>query len=451
MHMTKSNTKDMTEGSISKHMLEFCLPLLIGNIFQLLYNTVDSLVVGNFVGTQALAAIGSTTMIVNMIVLFFNGLSTGATVLIGQLFGAHNEKRMHDAVETTVTMTFIFSIIFTFIGIWCVPYMLELMMTPEDVMGPASLYLRIYFAGVAGLLIYNMGSGILRAVGDSMRPLLFLIFTSILNTVLDLIFVLGFGMGIEGVAIATVIAQGASAVMVLALLVRTTEIYRFSFRDMQFDLQIFGTILRYGLPAAIQTTITSVSNAVVQAYVNGFGSACMAGWSCYNKIDQFVFLPVQSMSMAATAFVSQNIGAGKENRANKGTWTALAMMEILSIVLATFLFAVAPQATGIFSKDAAVIAYGTMFTRLNIYFMCFNAINHTLAGALRGRGDSVGPMVIMLFSFVAVRQTYLFLATRLIGYTETVVGLGYPVGWTTCCVLELLYFYVRWYRPAKKK
>ncbi len=439
--MGKSRNLDMTEGSIWKLMLQFTLPLLIGNIFQLLYNTVDSLVLGNFVGTEALAAISATTMVVGIVVFFFNGMSTGATVLIGQIFGARESDKMHAAVETTMTLTFIIGIIFTVLGIPMVPFMLELMSTPENVMEPASAYLEIYFAGIMGLLIYNMGSGILRAVGDSVRPLLFLIFTSILNTVLDLLFVIAFHMGIEGVAYATIISQFVSAFLILVLLCRTKDIYRFSFRDMTIEKTCFSRIMRYGLPAAIQSTITSISNVVVQGYVNHFGSSCMAGWGCYNKIDQFIFLPVQSLAMAATSFVSQNIGAGKIDRANQGTKTSLVMIEGICIVLASLIFIFAPEAIAIFTSDDSVIAYGTLFLRLNVFFLCFNAINHTLAGALRGRGDSAAPMFIMIFSFVILRQIYLYAGTRLIGYNEIVVGLGYPVGWVSCCIIELIYFF----------
>ncbi len=442
--MKKSKNLNMTDGSIWKLMLKFTIPLLIGNVFQLLYNTVDSLVLGNFVGTEALAAISATTMVVGIVVFFFNGLSTGATVLIGQLFGAQESDKMHEAVETTMTLTFITGIFFTAFGIVMVPFMLKLMSTPENVMEPASVYLRIYFAGILGLLIYNMGSGILRAVGDSVRPLLFLIFTSVLNTFLDLLFVIVFGMGIEGVAIATIVSQFLSAVLILGLLCTTKDSYRFSFRDMTIERSCFSRIMRYGLPAAIQSTITSVSNVVVQGYVNHFGSACMAGWGCYNKIDQFIFLPVQSLAMAATAFVSQNIGAGKTERANQGTKTALIMIEAICIFFATLIFLLAPQAVSVFTSDESVIGYAVLFLRMNVYFLCFNAINHTLAGALRGRGDSAAPMFIMIFSFVILRQIYLYAGTRLIGNNEIVVGLGYPVGWTACCIIELAYFFVKY-------
>lgn len=447
--MKKSKNLDMTTGSIWKLMLQFTLPLLVGNIFQLLYNTVDSLVLGNFVGTEALAAISATTMVVGIVVFFFNGMSTGATVLIGQLFGARDSEQMHKAVETTMAMTFIIGVFFTGFGIIMVPAMLKLMSTPENVLEPASAYLRIYFAGILGLLIYNMGSGILRAVGDSVRPLLFLMFTSILNTVLDLLFVIVFHMGIEGVAYATIISQFLSAFLILALLCTTKEIYRFSFRDLTLDRKCLSRILRYGLPAAIQSTITSVSNVVVQGYINHFGSACMAGWGCYGKIDQFIFLPIQSLSMAATAFVSQNIGAGKKERANKGTITSLVMIEGICVVLAALIFLFAPQAVSVFTSDKTVIEYAVLFLRMNVFFICFNAINHTLAGALRGRGDSAAPMFIMIFSFVLLRQIYLFAGTRLIGNTEIVVGLGYPVGWTACCIIELIYFFLKYYDRKK--
>ncbi len=442
----KSSATDMTQGSIPRLMLNFCIPLLIGNIFQMLYNTVDSLVVGNFVGTEALAAVGSTTMIINILVYFFNGMSTGATVLIGQIFGSKDHSKMHKAIETTMAMTFVISAVFTVIGVLGVPFMLRFMSTPEDVIPEAQVYLRIYFAGISGLLIYNMGSGILRAVGDSLRPLLFLILTSVLNTLLDLLFVLAFGWGIAGVAIATIMAQFISAILIIILLNRTTESYRFTFTDLQLDSENIRLIFKYGMPAAIQSTITAFSNVFVQSYVNAFGSACMAGWSCYNKIDQFIFLPMHSMAMAATAFVSQNIGAGQEKRANDGTKVALVMIESITLTLAAIIFALAGPATGIFTKDAAVISYGALFLRLNVFFLCFNTINHTLAGALRGRGDSVGPMVIMLFSFVLVRQTYLFIFTRFVANTPVVVGLSYPVGWTCCCIIELAYFYFRWLR-----
>ena len=446
----KTTTRNMTEGSIAGQVILFALPLMLGNVFQMLYNTVDSIVVGNFVGTQALAAVGSTTMIVNMMVFFFNGFSTGAGVVIANYFGARNLKALHKAIETTMAATFVLSVLFTLMGVAAVRPMLRFMATPEDVFGEATTYLQIYIGGISGLLIYNMGSGILRAVGDTMRPLYFLVMTSVLNILLDLLFVLGFHCGIEGVAWATVLSQFISALLILALLTRSDDIYRLSWHDLRIDRAILGSIFAIGLPAGIQSVITAFSNVFVQSYINFFGSSCMAGWSCYNKLDQFVMLPMQSMSMAATTFVSQNIGAGREERANRGTVITVSMAVGVTAVIVALLCLFAAPAVGLFSPDESVIAYGVLFIRANCFFLLFNCVNHVLAGALRGRGDSRGPMIIMLLSFVGIRQIYLFVVTRFVANTPLLVGFGYPVGWTTCCIIEVTYFFLRWRRPARR-
>ena len=446
----KTTVRDMTEGSIVKQVVLFALPLMLGNVFQMLYNTVDSVVVGNFVGTQALAAVGSTTMIVNMMVFFFNGFSTGAGVVIANYFGAKNMEKLHRAIETTMAATFALSILFTIAGVAGVKPMLRFMATPEDVFGEATVYLQIYIGGISGLLVYNMGSGILRAVGDTMRPLYFLILTSVMNIILDLVFVLGLNMGIEGVAWATIISQFVSAFLILMLLTRSKDIYRLSWHDLKIDLGILGGIFAVGLPAGIQAIITSFSNVFVQSYVNYFGSSCMAGWSCYNKLDQFIMLPMQSMAMAATTFVSQNIGAGKERRADQGTVITVSMSVGVTAVIVALLCIFAAPAVGLFSPDETVIEFGVLFIRANCVFLLCNCVNHVLAGALRGRGDSKGPMIIMLLSFVGIRQVYLYLITRFVANTPFLVGFGYPVGWTSCCIIELTYFFLRWRRPARK-
>lgn len=435
-------TRDMTQGSIVQQLILFALPLMVGNIFQMLYNTVDSIVVGQFVSKEALAAVNSTTTIVNMAVFFFNGFSVGAGVLIARYFGAKDYPRLHQAIETTMMMTFIFCGVFTAVGILTVPPMLRMMSTPEDVMQDATIYLRIYFGGITGLLIYNMGSGILRAVGDTTRPLLFLILTSLLNIALDLLFVLGFRMGIAGVAWATILAQLISAILTLALLVRTEEIYHLSWKDLRLDGQILKQIFAVGLPAGIQSVITAFSNVFVQGYINYFGSGCMAGWGCYNKLDQFIMLPMSSMAMAATTFVSQNMGAKKERRADQGMISAVLISVGVTAVIALLLYVFAEPAVRLFSPDREVIDYGALFLHANVFFLLFNCVNHVLAGALRGHGDSKGPMVIMLVSFVAVRQVYLFLVTRYVANTPLLVGLGYPVGWVVCCVIEVSYFLI---------
>lgn len=445
----KTTVRDMTEGSIVKQVILFALPLMLGNIFQMLYNTVDSIVVGNFVGKQALAAVGSTTMIVNMMVFFFNGFSTGAGVIIANLFGARNMEKLHKAVETTMAATFLLSALFTVAGVAAVKPMLRFMATPEDVFGEATVYLQIYIGGISGLLVYNMGSGILRAVGDTMRPLFFLVLTSVVNIVLDLVFVVGFHSGIEGVAWATIISQFISAVLTLLLLTRSEDIYRLTWIDLKIDRGILGEIFAVGLPAGIQSIITAFSNVFVQSYINFFGSSCMAGWSCYNKLDQFVMLPMQSMAMAATTFVSQNIGAGRERRSDKGTVITVSMSVGVTAVIVALLCLFAAPAVRMFSPDESVIEYGVLFIRANCFFLLFNCVNHVLAGALRGRGDSKGPMIIMLLAFVGIRQVYLYVVTHFVANTPFLVGFGYPVGWTTCCVIELTYFFLRWRKPKK--
>ena len=432
---------DMTAGSIWKLLLSFSVPLLIGNLFQQLYNTVDSLVVGNFVGTEALAAVGSTTCIINTMVMFFTGTSIGATVVISRHYGAHDDRKLHLAVETTMMVTFIASILFTGIGVLFTPFMLRFMSTPEDVLPSASEYLRIYFSGISGLLIYNMGSAVLRAVGDTRRPLLFLCFSSILNTVLDLIFVIVFDLGIAGVAYATILSQFISAALVLVVLTLDGGSYHLVWQDLRIDRPTFRQILSIGLPAGFQQSLTSFSNVYVQSYVNYFGSACMAGWSCYTKIDQFIFLPLQSMNQAATTFVSQNIGAQDIKRAKRGSRTAFYMSTAITIAISAILWFTAGQFVSLFNQDPSVISYGVLFIHTNstLTFTC--CATQIFSGSLRGAGDSKTPMLVMLFSYVLFRQIYLYVITQFIN-TPAVVGFGYPLGWIVCSLLTS-YFYFR--------
>lgn len=448
LHAHHSTARDMTQGSIVAQLIAFSLPLMLGNVFQMLYNTVDSVVVGNFVGTEALAAVGSTTTIVNILVFFFNGFSTGATVVIARRFGAGDRQELHTAIQTTMAATFILSVVFTVVGLLGVDPMLRFMATPDDVFDQAALYLRIYLAGFSGLVIYNMCSGILRAVGDTTRPLYFLVLTSLMNIVLDLLFVLKLNMGIDGVAYATIISQFISAGLTLALLTFSKDIYRMDWKDLHLNPKVVREIVAVGLPAGIQSIVTAVSNVFVQSYINAFQSQCMAGWAAYNKLDQFVMLPMQSLAMASTTFVSQNIGAGQEKRADKGAVVSVALCLAVTGVIVLLLMLLAAPAVALFTKDEEVVRFGVLFIRANVVFLLFNCVNHVLAGAMRGRGDSTAPMVIMLLTFVVLRQIYLFVMTRYIANTPFAVGFGYPVGWMSCCVLEVCYYAVRW---GKKK
>ena len=449
-NLKKSKTLDMTEGNIAKLLITFAIPLLLGNIFQYLYNTVDSLVVGNFVGKEALAAVGSTTYIINTLVMFFGGISVGASVIISRYFGAHDDETLHRAIETTMALTFIGSALCTAAGIALSPFLLRLMDTPEDVLPSSSVYLRIYFGGITGLMVYNMGAGILRAVGDTKRPLYFLIFSSIMNIILDLLFVVGFDMGIAGVAYATVIAQLISSVLILYLLTKTNEKYRLIWKDLHVDINLTKEILSVGLPVGLQQAVTSFSNVYVQSYINSFGSAGMAGWSSFTKIDSFLGLPLQSIAQAVTTFAGQNIGAKNLDRVKAGVKTALKISFPLIFVMACFLYIFAPQLVSLFNRDVEVVYYGTLFMRLCVMVVPVTCLTQIFAGTLRGAGSAKIPMYIMLASYVVFRQIYLFIMSNVM-HTPQTIGFGYPAGWILCAILTTLaYKFSGWEKRALK-
>ena len=428
---------DMTEGNIWMHMIRFSVPMAIGLLFQQLYNTVDTLVVGQFVGKQAQAAVGSTGPIINTIVGFCAGLATGASVVISQRYGAHDNEGLSKAVHTTVALTFIMSVIATVIGQVIILPMLRFMQTPDDVIADSSCYLSIYFAGISGILFYNLGSGIMRAVGDSRRPLYFLILSAILNTGLDLLFVLVFGMKVDGVALATVLAQILSALLILFTLSREKGNYGIRWRRIRVDRESLRQILRIGLPSSIQSAITAFSNVFVQSYINYFGSACMAGYGVYGKIDAFALIPVQSISMSSTTFVGQNWGAKQPTRAREGVRTATLMSIIATATLGLLVFVLARPLMAIFSPDEEVIDYGIRFIHIVTPFYLAICFNQIYAGALRGVGDATMPTVIMLISFVLFRQIYLAV-TKALGAGFLAVALAYPVGWILCSTLLII-------------
>lgn len=430
---------DMTQGSIWKQLLSFALPMALGMLFQQLYNTVDTLVVGQFVGKEALAAVGSTGSIINMMVGLCAGLSTGASVLISQCYGAHDDKRLQDAVHTTISVSFIMCAIATFVGLCMIDPMLRLMDTPADVWNEAHLYLTVYFAGISGMLLYNLGSGILRAVGDSRRPLYFLIFSAVVNIVLDLLLVIAFNMGVAGVAIATAISQGLSAILILITLSLEKSAYGIRWKKLGIHREALNQIFSIGLPSGIQQAITAFSNVFVQSYINAFGSACMAGYSSYNKLDVFILLPVQSIALASTTFVGQNWGAKKPQRARKGIHQALLMSVTATVSLSVVMLLLARPLLSLFTPDSEVLDYGVRFIRLitPFYFtICFNQI---FGGALRGVGNAKTPMFIMLGSFVVFRQIYLYV-TKLLNVGFVAVALAYPMGWILCSLLLTIFY-----------
>lgn len=443
---------DMTQGNVLRQYIEFALPLMVGLLFQQLYNTVDTVVVGNFVGETALGAVGSTGNIINMLIGICNGFSLGAGAVISQAYGAKDHERMEKAVHTTMTVTFLLCVVMTILGVMIVRPGLRLMRTPDSMLAEATEYLTIYFAGVSGLLIYNMGSAILRAVGDSRRPLYFLIFSALVNTVLDLLFVIRFNLGVAGVAYATIIAQFGSAVLVLFVLSREKGAYGLRWRKLRINKDVLGQILRIGLPASIQQGLTSFSNIFVQGYINDLGELSASGWAAYNRIDAFLMVPVMAIAQASTTFVAQNWGARKPERARRGVRTGILLSLGCMVVCAAAVLKFAHPIASLITDSEAVISYAVRFLQIITPFYLIISFNQMYAGALRGIGNSLIPTLIMLFSFVLFRQIYLFATTSLIADEQLrfiAVALSYPTGWIMCSTLEAIaYHRSRLFLPA---
>ena len=436
--MQQANT-DMIKGSIFKSILWFSIPLLIGNFFQQLYNTVDSYVVGNFVDTNALAAVGASTPVINMLVGFFMGLSAGAGVVISQYFGGRRKEDMSKAVHSSIALTALLSVVFTVAGMLFTKPLLRAIGVPEEVLPHSSLYLTIYFAGMTFSLFYNMGSGILRAVGDSRHPLIYLAVASLVNIALDFLFVCGFHMGIAGVAIATIIAQAVSSAMVMYKLMHTQEDYKLELRKIHFHKKMVKKIIAFGFPAALQQSITSFSNVIVQSYINRFGATAMAGYSAAIRIDGFLQLPLQSFNMAITTFVGQNIGAKQYRRVKKGIWAAWVMSSLVILVGSVGMYFFAPYLIGVFTDDVQVISNGSGMLRIFSYAYIVLPVVQILNGALRGAGLSKIPMYYMLGCFVVLRQIYLMIAVPLTN-NLFVVMTGWPVTWVICAIGMLAYY-----------
>ena len=431
---------DMTQGNITRHIISFALPLLIGNVFQQLYNTVDTWVVGNYVSNEAFSAVGTVGPIINMLIGFFMGLSSGAGVVISQYYGARRYEEVHDTVHTAMVMTLIMGVAFTAIGLAMTPFMLRLMNTPENVMRESTAYLTIYFSGILGLMVYNIAAGILRAVGDSQRPFYFLVVCAVMNTVLDLVFVLVFHMGVEGVALATILSQGTSAVLVVITLMRTDSCIKLRIRDLRLNFAMLGKIFRVGIPAAIQMAITAFSNIFVQSYINYFGDNCMSGWTAYAKIDQLLFLPMQSIALASTTFVGQNLGRNQVDRAKQGVRQALIIAIISTLILMVPVMVFASPVVAFFNSKAEVVQIGTMLLHWLSPFYVLCCFNQIYSGALRGAGNSRAPMIIMLSSFVAFRQVYLFIMARVCNEIIP-IAMSYPAGWLLCSTLTTIYYH----------
>ena len=441
---------DMTDGNITRHLITFAIPLLIGNLFQMMYNMVDTWVVGRFVGDAAFSAVGTLGSVTNLMIGFFLGLSSGAGVVISRFFGAKQYDRVRDTVNTAVIMTVVLCVLFTVLGIACIPVFMKMLDMPDEVMTEAVTYLSIWFAGISGLMIYNMGSAIMRAVGDSRRPFRYLVVSAVTNTVLDLVFVIVFKWGVAGVAAATIIAQGVSAALTVISLCRNESCVRISFKGMRFDQSIMREIFVIGFPAALQMTITAFSNIFVQSYINFFGMEVMGGWTAYNKVGQLILLPMQSFALASTTFVGQNIGQNQVKRAEKGANTALLISVLSTLILLTPTMIFARAFVSVFNTNTEIVTYGARFIRLLIPFYLLWCINQIYSGALRGVGKSTGPMIIMLASFVAFRQLYLFVMANYISNTVIPIVMSFPAGWVLSAIITLIYYKVTGLRPRGK-
>lgn len=428
----------MTSGSIWKTILLFSLPLILGNLLQQTYNTIDSMIVGNYVGSNALAAVGSSTHLINLLISFSQGIAVGCGVLVSQSMGGSNQKNMRLAVHTSLALAVAFGLLISIMGYIFAPWLLEKMDTPAEVMGESIAYLRFFSFGLVFNIIYNMEAGILNAVGNSKRSLLYLGIASFTNVVLDFLLIKRFGMGVKGAAIATNISQALSALLALLFLIRVPDIYKVHLSRIKIHKDMALNILKVGVPTAIQNTVISLSNVIMQSSVNVFGALPMAGFGAFVKIDGFNILPVLSLSMAITTFVGQNYGAGQIERIKKGMWTTLAMTVFYTIISGTLLYNFAPKLIGLFTNDVRVIEAGVLASRFFCPFYFLLAIMHSLAGTVRGTGKTIPPMIILILSLCIFR---IVAAKFVIPHYHTIENVYrlYPISWIIGVILMVGY------------
>ncbi len=439
----------MTEGTVWKKLVWFAIPLLLGNLFQQLYNAVDSLVVGNFCGNEALAAVSSSGSLQHLLIGFFQGVFVGASVIISRCFGAKDKKGVDEAIHTTIVFAFAMGIVLTILGVTFTPTILRWIGTPENVMPNSITYFRIYCMGLLGMVLYNTTNGIFNALGDSRHPLYYLIISSVTNAVLDVLFVGKFGMGVAGAALATTIGQFLSGILGLIHLMSGRFVVQIRLSKLRANFRILKQVFMLGLPSGVQNSVNAIANLVVQANINAFGDLAMGGCGSYAKIEGFVFIPIMSMSLTLTTFVGQNMGADRPDRVKKGIrqgmWISVAMAEIFGV----FLFIFAPQLGGLFSKDPAVVAYGVQQARIESLFYFLLAITHTCAGTLRGAGKTMIPMAVTLGAWCVLRITYIESLVRLIPDIRVVFS-AYPVTWAvSASILVWFVLHQDWEKHSK--
>lgn len=430
----------ITEGAIWKQLLYFFFPILLGTFFQQLYNTIDMVIVGRFVGKEALACVGgSAGQIINLVVGFFTGLSAGAGVIISQFYGARDVRGLNDGIHTAYAMSVAGSIVFTILGVLISPALLGWMNTSEELMDGSALYLRIYFAGILFVFIYNVGSGILRALGDSRRPLYYLILCCLVNILLDLVMVLGLKLGVAGVALATVMAQGISALLVTRALMKSDDIYRLELRKIRFHVRTLKRQLYLGLPGGFQSVMYSLSNIIIQSAVNVYGTNATAAWAAIGKVDSLFWMISGAFGVSITTFVGQNYGAGKMDRVKKGVKVCLGMDQVASVLISALLLTFRYQLLGIFTSDMEVVRIGAHFMEmLTPCYIIFSFIEIFSSG-LRGTGDVIMPMVLTLFGVCLLRIVWIFLAVPVWPSLDTIV-FNYPLTWGVTAVMFIIYY-----------
>ncbi|MEF9939473.1 MAG: MATE family efflux transporter [Clostridium sp.] len=434
----KSNGMLMTEGVIWKQLIIYSIPLLIGNLFQQLYNTVDSVVVGRYIGSSALAAVGASAPVLNLIIGMFMGISVGSGVIISQYYGAKDEQKMSWAIHTSIALSIIGGILLTIVGVVLSPTILRLMKTPDAVMVNSVLYFRILFMGSLFNLLYNMGAGMLQAVGDSKRPLYYLCISSVINIVLDILFVSRFHMGVDGVAYATIISQFVSMALTMVTLMRADDIYRLSIKKIKIDVRMMKRVLSLGLPSGVQQSVVSLSNVIVQTNINMYGAMAMAGFGAYNMIEGFVVLPMMSFCMTATTFTGQNIGAGKPERVKQGMKQGMIICLIYTVIISIVLFFKVENVLRIFSEEEGVVYYGNLAMLIMVPFYTVLSIHQILMGTLRGAGKSMQSMLISVGNMCVIRMLYINFVVPYFPSYEAVMW-GYPITWTTMVIMDYIY------------
>ena len=441
----QTGQRQITEGVIWKQLLIFFFPILLGTFFQQMYNTVDTIIVGRVVGTTALAAVGATGPLVNMVNGFFIGISSGATVILSQNYGAGNRQGVQDALHTGVTLSLVLGAIITVLGVGLGPWVMSLMNMPKNCMGDASVYLRIYFAGAIGSMVYNMGAGILRAMGDSRRPMLFLMATCVLNVVLDVLFVAVLKMGVAGAALATTISQFISAVLPIRVLLRLPE-DALDLRKLRIDRKLLGRILRIGVPAGLQFVTFDFSNILIQSGVNSFGDVTMAAWTAHGKTDAITWMISGAFGVSVTTFVGQNFGAQKYRRIRQSVWISLAMSVALVGAVSALILTFRTQILGIYTDDLNVVAVGSM---IMLSIMPFNVVFmpiEVFAGTMRGVGYSVMPTLITGSCVCLFRILWLMTVVRR-WHTLKMLTICYPISWILAAtVFFIVYLRGNWLR-----